>query len=128
MHSTPALALQQSALSPAVQRPPMLEQPPLGGRHTRGEEGSVGDDGKQLPSQQSLPVLQLAPAARHGASAQNARWHGCAATIDWLTRVNGGWLGSIPTGVPGVMAVTQSFFGPLSVGYASCLRLANTTQ
>src|SRR5450755_2020895 len=129
MHSTPALALQQSSLCPARQRPPGSEHVMVdGGRQTRGEDGSVGDIGKQLPSQQSLPVVQLTPAPRHGASAQKARWHGCAATIDWLTRVNGGWLGSLPAAVPGVMAATQSFFGAPSVGYASWRKLAKTTQ
>src|SRR5579863_1647229 len=112
MHWVPALELQQSALLPARQRPPTSAQVVFGGaRHTRGDDGSVEDFGKQLPPQQSLPDVQLAPSPRQGASAQYARCEGCTATIDWLTSVNDGWLGSLPGAVPGVMAETQSFFG-----------------
>src|ERR1700677_4968842 len=102
MHWTPALALQQSPSMPARQRPPRPEHiMVVGVRQTSGDDGLVDDMGKQLPSQQSLPVVQLAPAAAQGASAQNPRCEGWAATIDWLTSVNGGWLGSFPAAVPG---------------------------
>jgi hypothetical protein len=99
----------------------------LGALQTSGDDGSL-DSGMQLPLQQSLPDWQLAPRPRHGASAQYARCDRCGATIAWLMSVKGGWLGSTPGVPPGEMAVTQSFFGAPTLGYASLLVLANTTQ
>jgi hypothetical protein len=117
MHWTPCDELQQSWLCPAWHREPSATHViVVGGRHTSGDAGLVGDCGKQLPLQQSLPVWQLAPCPWHGASAQYARCDSCGATMAWFTRVNGGWLESVPGVAPGEMAVTHSFFGPVMPG------------
>jgi hypothetical protein len=126
MQLIPVAALQHWLPWPAWQRPPRATHEVDGGV-AQTSEADASVCGRQLPAQQSSVFWQLVPLAWHGASAQYARCDFCPLTIAWLTSVNAGWLVSFPA-PPGEIAVTQSFFGYGTPGYASARVLEKTTQ